>query len=162
MSELSRRRQSIDVPHKFFSAITLENIVRFTPKDQWEIQLEHNILKMLHFPKLDWLTTAAITGRETVIMKTVNRTHFYIHCDCLTYYYINSNVSNLLKTVPNTAPVDEKVVQSFSVPHYYRVSSRPLTSINMYITDGLYESILTFNNKVIYTLHFRQCPPPHF
>jgi len=104
-----------------------------------------------------WLTNESIVATSPTIMKPYTRKHFYVHCDCLDYHYINNNVSDLLKIVTNNAKIDEKVLQSFLDVQYYPVARRNVSHINMYITDSLFDNILKFDKEVLYTLHFRKC-----
>ena len=65
-------------------------------------------------------------------------------------------MSDLIRVVPNNAPLDEETQVAFQDPRYYAVSQRHLSVINMYITDSPFEGILLFKRPVIYTLHFRK------
>ena len=91
-------------------------------------------------------------------MKSYKRNHLYIHLDCLDYHYINNIASDLVKVVPNSAALDEKLQLTFSDPHYYAVAKRYTSNINMYITDSYFDGILKFDYPIAYTLHFRKCP----
>ena len=119
-----------------FTFFTLEDdIVTFTNKPAYSVVLSVNMLKLLHLPNL----SKTVTGKEAVVKKEHKRSHFYIHLDCLDYHYINNNVSDLLKVVPNTAAIDEKLQVTFTNPYYYSVAKRNLSNINTYITDSYFE-----------------------
>ena len=91
-------------------------------------------------------------------MKSYSRNHLYIHLDCLAYHFINNIVSDLIKVVPNTATLDEKVQLTFNDPHYYAVARRHTANINMYVTNSYFDGILPFHSHIAYALHFRKCP----
>ena len=106
----------------------------------------------------EWIASKTV-GSAPYVVKPKSRSHFYIHCDCLEYHYINNNVSRILRTIVNTAAINERAFLSFDNPRYYRLSKRIVGSINMYITDGLHDNILKFNpgEELSYDLHFRLC-----
>jgi hypothetical protein len=151
--EIGRQRNSSTKEFTFFSVN--DNVVKFTGTSGFSLLLSNSLLKLMHLPS-SWLTKS-ISGSLPVIMKTYKRSHLYVHLDCLDYHYINNNVSDLLKVVPNNADLDGKELLTFSDPQYYAVASRFVGNINMYITDSYFDGILQFDREVAYTLHFRKC-----
>jgi hypothetical protein len=151
--DIANQRMSSTVPHAFFDVH--QDVVKFSGKEGFTVLLSTNLLKMMHLPS-SWLINS-VTGTQAVVMKSYRRSHFYIHLDCLDYHYINNNVSDLLKIVPNNAAIDEKLQLTFSDPHYYTVAKRYLSTINMYVTDNYFDGMLQFDRDIAYTLHFRQC-----
>jgi len=154
MFDIAKQRQSSTIGFTFFSVS--DNVVKFTSKAGFSILLTPGLLKLMHLPS-SWLSTSK-TGTEKVVVKSYRRNHLYIHLDCLDYHYINNIVSNLIKVVPNSAALDEKLQLTFSDPHYYAVAKRYTSNINMYITDSYFDGILKFDYPIAYTLHFRKCP----
>jgi hypothetical protein len=152
-ADIAKRRNSSTKAFTFFNSQA--NIVTFSGKEGCTLILSSNMLKLLHLPNKK-LTTSE-TGTMAVVMKTYKRSHLYVHLDCLDYHYINNQTSNLLKVLPNSAAIDEKLQLTFSDPHYYAVSKRYLSTINMYITDSYFDGILQFDRDIAYTLHFRRC-----
>jgi len=132
-----------------------EMTLRFVGKRGYYVKLDSEILKMMHLPNRRLIDS--VTGTTAVVLKTAKRTHFFIHCDCLDYHYINNNVSDIIKTVANSAQNEERVLLSFQDPHYYAVARRPVSNINMYITDGFFDNILNFHTDIVFTIHFRKC-----
>ena len=156
MSDIAKQRESSTLPFTFFSDD--KDIVTYHNKRGFYVQIDPDVLRMMHLPTKLWLPDhESIIATDATTMKPYKRSHFYIHCDCVDYHYINNNVSDLIKTVTNNAALDEKVLLTFHDPHYYVVARRHTSSINMYITDGLFDNILYFNREVVYTLHFRKC-----
>jgi hypothetical protein len=155
-NEVAMKRNSSTVVHTFFS-VGADNVSKFTPKTGFEVKLDADMLKMMLLPDGVLAQTTVATGPTT--LKSEKRHHFYVHCDCLDYYYVNNQVSNIIKTVTNHAEVGEKVVLNFDNPPYFHVANRLVNSVNMYITDGLFEKILNFEREVVYTLHFRKSIP---
>ena len=153
--DLSNQREGSYEPFTFFEVN--DDIVTYNAKKGYSVLLSAGLFKLLHLPN-DWLIEN-ISGSKAVVMKTHSRTHFYIHLDCLVHHYINNNVSNLIRTIPNNAPIDEKVQLTFNDHRYYAVAKRYLSTINMYITDDYFDGILPFIRDVAYTLHFRKCHP---
>jgi hypothetical protein len=151
--DIAKQQNSSTVSFSFFSVD--KDVVKFSEKDGFSVLLSTGLLKMMHLPS-SWLTKS-VTASKVVVMKSYKRSHFYIHLDCLDYHYINNNASNLLKVVPNTAAIDEKLQLTFSDPHYYAVTKRYMSTINMYVTDSYFDGILPFDRDVSYTLHFRKC-----
>lgn len=148
---IAMQRHSSTLSFTFFSL--QDDVVTFTNKPAYTVVLSVNMLKLLHLPNL----SKTVTGSEPVVMKEHKRSHFYIHLDCLDYHYINNNASDLLKVVPNTAAIDEKLQVTFTNPYYYNVARRNLSTINTYITDSYFDGILHFDRDVACTLHFRKC-----
>ena len=109
-------------------------------------------LKLLHLPNIN--LTDFVTGTLAVIMKTYKRNHLYVHLD---YHDINKQTSHLIKVLPNSAGIDEKLQLTFSDPHDYSVAKRFLSTINMYITDSYFDGILHFDHDIAFALHFRKC-----
>lgn len=153
MLDIATRRKSSTKSFTFFSV--QNNIVKFEGKDGFTVLLSTGLLTLMNLPS-SWLTKS-VMGSIAVIMKSYKRSHMYVHLDCLDHHYINNNVSDLLKVIPNSAATDEKVLLTFSDPHYYAVASRYMGIINMYITDDYFEGILRFDRDIAYTLHFRRC-----
>jgi uncharacterized lipoprotein YajG len=152
MRNINKQRNVSNRPFHFFSVN--DDIVTFTVKEGYEVLLTPRLLRLMHFPT-SWLTTTA-SGTGKAIMHSYQRSHFYIHLDCLDYHYINNSVSDLIKVVPNTAALDEKVLLTFHEPQYYSVARRHMNTLNIYITDTYHDGILRFDRDVAYTLHFRR------
>ena len=157
MVDIAIERKGTEKLWNFFEYSPDDGVVQFNSKKNFKILLDASILKMFHLPN-QWLTDGCI-GTEEVVLKTYKRNHLYVHCDCLDYYYINNNVSDILKVVKNTSEPDEKTIITIQNPQYYAISRRFLSNINMYITDGLFENVLQFDKEVVFTLHFRKCLP---
>jgi hypothetical protein len=151
--DIAKQRNSSTAEFAFFDV--KNNVVTFHEKESFTVLLSTGLLKMMHLPS-SWLTKSVV-GSQAVTMKTYKRSHFYIHLDCLDYHYINNNVSDLIKVVPNSAALDEKLQLTFSDPHYYAVAKRYMSTINMYVTDSYFDGILPFDRDIAYTLHFRKC-----
>ena len=121
------------------------NIVTYHKKHNVKLQLSTELLSLLNLDSNKGWLSETCQGSKAVELKPYNRPHFYVHCDCIDYYYINNNVSHLIKIVNNNAKVNEKIVQSFNFPNYYVVTRRIMSNINMYITDNLFDNILEFD-----------------
>jgi hypothetical protein len=154
--ELDKQRNASGVAHAFFAV--REDEVKFLEKQGYTVTLSPYLSNLMNLST----TTlhASTTSSKAVVMKESKRSHFYIHLDCLDYHYINNNVSDLIKVVPNKAEKDEKLQVTFQDPHYYAVAGRYLSTINMYITDSYFTGILDFNQDITYTLHFRKYRHP--
>lgn len=152
-ADIMKNRKSSSVIHTFFS-VGDDNIVKFKGRAGYSVLLDSEVQKMMSLPTT-WLSSS-VNGSLTTVLKSYKRGHFYIHCDCMDYHYINNAVSDLLRSIGNSAEVDEKVILSFQDPRYYAVSKRYMSNINMFVTDGLFDGILKFNRDVVYTLHFRK------
>ena len=157
MVEIAIERNASEKIWNFFSCHAESGYVSFNKRKGFDILLDPAILKMFHLPN-DWLE-GNTAGTHPAVMKTYKRNYFYVHCDCLDYYYLNSNVSDIIRVVKNESEPDEKTIISVQNPQYYAVSRRFLSNINMYVTDGLFENILQFDKEIVYTLHFRKCLP---
>lgn len=153
MLDIGKQRKNSSKPFTFFSH--RNEIVTFTGKEGSKVLLGTGLLKLLHLPiaELD----KSVTATSAVELKPYNRTHLFVHLDCLDYHYVNSNVSDLIRVVPNAAALEERMQLSFPDPRYYAVAKRYMSTINMYVTDSYFERILLFNNDIAYTLHFRKC-----
>ena len=161
--EISRKRGSHEMYVDFFTLDEGTNIVTYQKKANFRLQLSMELVSLLNLDNSSdkgWLSETC-QGSKGVVLKPHNRTHFYVHCDCIDYHFINNNVSHLIKIVNNNAQINEKVVQSFSFPSYYAVTRRIMSNINMYITENLFDNILEFDRDVLYTLHFRRCLHHH-
>ena len=151
--DIAKQRKSSTKGFKFFSVS--DDVVKFAGKDGFAVLLSTGLLRLLRLP-ISWLTTST-TGTGAVVIQSYKRSHLYVHLDCLDYHYINNNVSDLIKVVPNNAALGEKVQLTFSNPHYYAVVRRYMANINMFITDSYFDGILHFDRDIAYTLHFRKC-----
>jgi hypothetical protein len=150
--DLDKQRNASGVAHAFFTV--KDDEVTFLEKQGYTVTLSPYLAKLMNLST----TTlhASATSSKPVVMKESKRSHFYIHLDCLDYHYINNNVSDLIKIMPNKAEKDEKLQVRFHDPHYYAVVGRYLSTINMYITDSYFTGIFDFKQNVTYTLHFRR------
>jgi hypothetical protein len=150
--DLDKKRKASGIPHTFFGV--KNDGVAFFEKQDYTVTLSSYLAKLMNLSS----TTlhGSTTSSKPVVMKESKRSHFYIHLDCLDYHYINNNVSDLIKIIPNKAEKEEKLQVTFHDPHYYTVAGRYLSTINMYITDSYFDGILDFEQDVTYTLHFRK------
>jgi len=151
--EIGQKRLSSTEKHDFFLR-NEDKGVSYIRKKNFTVLLSVGLSKLLHLPRL---LPNYVDSTEAVALKPHRRTHYYIHLDCLDYHYINNNVSDLIKVLPNTADEDEKVMLTFNDPHYYPVARRLMSNINMYVTDSYFNGFLFFNCDIAYTLHFRKC-----
>ena len=152
-ADIIKGRKGSSIIHTFFS-VGDDNIVKFKGRDGYSVLLDSDVQKMMSLPTT-WLSSS-VNGSLSTVLKSYKRGHFYIHCDCMDYHYINNTVSDLLRSIANSAEVDEKVILSFQDPRYYAVAKRYMSNINMFVTDGLFDRILKFNRDVVYTLHFKK------
>ena len=152
-ADIIKDRKGSSIIHTFFS-VGDDNIVKFKGRTGYSVLLDSDVQKMMSLPTT-WLS-ASVNGSLATVLKSYKRGHFYIHCDCMDYHYINNTVSDLLRSIVNSAEVDEKVILSFQDPRYYAVAKRYMSNINMFATDGLFDGILKFNRDVVYTLHFKR------
>jgi hypothetical protein len=150
--DLDTQRKASNSDFTFFSLN--DGVVTYSTKAGYKVLLSPALLKMMHLQN-DWLVNN-VTATKTFIIQSYKRNHLYVHLDCLDHHYINNNVSDLIRVVPNNAPLDEETQVAFQDPRYYSVSQRYLSVINMYITDSPFEGILHFKRPVTYTLHFRK------
>ena len=97
------------------------------------------------------------TGKQDVLLAKFNRSHFYVHADCLERRFMSQHTSDLLRTVVNSAEDDVRHTVDIVDLQYHRVARRHLGTINMYITDQMFSGFLKFHNEITYLLHFRKC-----
>src|SRR5258708_25163415 len=119
MVDIAIERKGTEKLWNFFEYSPDDGLVQFNSKKNFKILLDANILKMFHLPN-QWLTDSCI-GTEEVVLKTYKRNHLYVHCDCLDYYYMNNNVSDIIKVVKKKSKPDEKTIISVQNLQYYAI-----------------------------------------
>src|SRR6266853_284490 len=130
-----------------------EDVCSFKATKNVIVEISPQLLKILQLHD----TLESNTGKSGVTLPNGVRSFFHLYCDLILPHYVNSEEESLLRIINNTATINDKVMQSFDYPHYYRVCRRFVNNIHLYITDNLSTDPLSFKHPVSHLLHFRPC-----
>src|SRR5271167_2046583 len=145
-------------PIKDTSLFSLDDkgVCIFTEHDKIGVVLSPYLNKLLHMRN----TNTSPTGSALFVMPSATREFLYVHTDMLDSRSYN-NESNVLRVINNDGAVNDKVMVSFQHLHYYPISVRYLSNIQIRITDNYSDEDLPFALEVTCLLHFRRCNNHH-
>jgi len=144
-----------NIDHYVESIFTIdnENVCSFKATENVLVEISQQLLNILQLHS----TVESNTGKSAVKLPNGIRPFFHLYCDLIVPHYVNSEEEPLLRIINNTAAINDKVMQSFDYPHYYKVCRHFISNIHLYITDNLSTDPLVFINPVSHLLHFRPC-----
>ena len=127
-------------------------VCTFTEHPKFNITISSYLMKRLRLKNTDTTNT----GTSLFIMPTATREFFYIRTDIINSQNYNSG-GDVLRVINNDRAVNERVLISFQNFHYFPISARYLSNIQIRITDNHTEEDLPFDREVTCLLHFRRC-----
>src|SRR5277367_482169 len=135
---------------RVFSYDEVKNTCTFEVDSEYGIQLTSFLLNILGLKN----TSESQKGTSIRLIAAV-RPFLHVYCNIILPQYVNDNEYPLLRVINNNAIADEKTMITFHQPHYYPVSQRYISNINIYIADYTNFDPLVFTHPIILLLHFR-------
>ena len=153
-TDILTRRGDKNVLANTHPSFSLKSTVEFTNKSDIEVQLRPFLLNSLGLSSNDGWLHHTQRGSRSPYLRLEVEPYFYVHVDCITGHYVDSDETNLIKIVSNNARINAKMYESFNPPQYFPVCKHFLNCINVRLTNASDED-LKFNSDVSCTLHFK-------
>lgn len=134
--------------------------IRMTVNNRYEIKIPPLLVERLGFPEFKdrWIgsNTEGYTSYNVTIHSFSPIHTFNVMTDIVDDQIVGNKMMPLLRSVPNTGPIDEWTTEDISDEHYVPVNVRYLNSIEMKVCFNDTPILLPYESEFSCTLHFQQ------